>query len=228
MTAFAKFPDDSSEANGALAISKAPLGQRPKRVFDVCFSLLALSASAIPFLFIAALLKLLSPGPLFFAHERVGFGGRRFKCVKFRTMVVDAEARLAEHLAADPQARKEFAEMRKLRNDPRIVPGIGHFLRKTSLDELPQFINVLRGDMSIVGPRPVTPPELEDYGLHKKTYLRTRPGITGLWQISGRSNVSFEERVRMDTEYVDSWSMGRDLSISLRTAGVFFDRNSAC
>ncbi len=229
MTASAKYPQVSEVAETRVAEQRSvPLGHWPKRTFDVGFSLLALAASALPFLAIMALLKILSPGPIFFVQERVGFGGRRFKCLKFRTMVVDADARLQKYLAENPEARAEYEVMRKLRDDPRIVPGIGHFLRKTSLDELPQFINVLRGDMSVVGPRPIMLDQIDVYGVHIQAYERTRPGITGLWQVSGRSNLSFEERVQMDAQYVESWSMGRDLAISARTLGVFFDSKNAC
>ncbi|WP_172331472.1 sugar transferase [Mangrovicoccus sp. HB161399] len=229
MTASAKYPQVSEVAETRDAARRSvPLGRWPKRAFDIGFASLALAASALPFLIIMALLKIMSPGPVFFCQERVGFGGRRFKCLKFRTMVVDAEERLQKYLAENPEARAEYEVMRKLRDDPRIVPGIGRFLRKTSLDELPQFINVLRGDMSVVGPRPIMLDQIDVYGVHIRAYERTRPGITGLWQVSGRSNLSFEERVRLDAQYVESWSMGRDLAISARTLGVFFDSKNAC
>ena len=206
----------------------SPLGRIYKRGFDLAFASLALLASVLPFLIIAALLKVFSPGPLFFYHERVGFQGKRFKCIKFRTMMIDSEVRLLKHLNSDPIARAEYAEMQKLRDDPRIVPGIGHFLRKSSLDELPQLINVLFGDMSIVGPRPVTAEEVELYGAQKTTYLRTRPGITGLWQVSGRSSLAFVERVRIDATYVRNWSIAQDLNIILRTAGAILNSKDAC
>lgn len=207
---------------------EAPLGGVYKRTFDVIFAITALAATAVLFVVIIGALKLLSPGPVFFFHERIGFGGRRFRCIKFRTMVVDAESKLEECLAKNSVARTEFALNQKLRCDPRIVPGIGHFLRSTSLDELPQFINVLLGDMSIVGPRPVTAAEIDRYGAHQTTYLSVRPGITGLWQVSGRSNLPFEERVRLDVDYVGNWSVSRDVLISLRTLSVFFERDGAC
>jgi lipopolysaccharide/colanic/teichoic acid biosynthesis glycosyltransferase len=173
-------------------------------------------------------LKVFSPGPLFFFHERIGFKGERFNCIKFRTMVLDAEARLREHLDSDPEARAEYAEKQKLRSDPRIVPGIGRFLRNSSLDELPQFVNVLFGDMSIVGPRPVTTEEVGFYGSQATTYMSTRPGITGLWQVSGRSSLTFVERVRIDATYVRNWSIAQDLKIIFRTVGAMLHGRDAC
>lgn len=205
----------------------APLGGRLKRVCDIAFAGAALLASAIVFAVVAALLAIFSPGPIFFRHERIGFGGKRFDCLKFRTMVLDADARLEAHLASNPTARAEFATMRKLRDDPRIVPGIGAFLRKTSLDELPQLVNVLRGEMSLVGPRPVTEAEIEDYGMHRKDYLKVRPGITGLWQVSGRNELSFARRVAIDRVYVRNWSLRSDAAILVRTVKILVTRRGA-
>ena len=198
----------------------APVGGAAKRVFDIVFSCLALSASAVFLCLIAASIRLSSPGPVFFRHERIGFDGRPFGCIKFRTMRIDADKALKEHLASDENARSEFIRDRKLKDDPRIIPVLGHLLRKTSLDELPQFVNVLKGEMSVVGPRPVTRSELLRYGSQVAEYQSARPGITGLWQISGRSTVSYPERVAMDARYVKFWTFREDLRIILKTAGV--------
>lgn len=145
------------------------------------------------------------PGPIFFAQRRIGLGGKRFRCYKFRTMATDAEARLQELLRTDPEAKAEWDRDHKLRNDPRII-GIGGFLRKSSLDELPQLFNVLRGDMSIVGPRPIVEAEVVRYGRYFRHYCTVRPGITGLWQISGRNDVSYRRRVAFDVAYSRSRS----------------------
>jgi exopolysaccharide production protein ExoY len=197
-----------------------------KRAFDIVFSLLALLFLAPVMLGIAALLKLREGGTVFFAHERVGRGGRRFRCLKFRTMVPDAEERLAEILRTDPVARAEWEASRKLTNDPRIS-CLGNFLRRTSLDELPQFINVLKGDMSVVGPRPIVTEEMVLYREHIVDYLAVRPGVTGLWQVSGRSDTTFDERVALDSRYVRSVSLLEDLRIVGRTIGVLVNQKGA-
>ena len=145
-------------------------------------------------------------GPVFFAHERIGLGGRRFKCLKFRSMLIDADARLAALLASDPDAREEWARDHKLRNDPRIT-AFGRFLRRSSIDELPQLFNVLRGEMSLVGPRPIVPAEIARYGRRYAHYIRVRPGITGLWQVSGRNHTTYRRRVALDTVYSQSMSI---------------------
>ncbi len=146
------------------------------------------------------LIKMNSPGPAFYVHRRIGCEGRQFGCIKFRTMHADSDARLRALLACDPTAAREYAAEAKLRNDPRIIAGIGTVLRKTSLDEVPQFFNVLKGDMSVIGPRPVTQEELDrHYGASAPDVLSARPGISGLWQVSGRSGLSYAERVRLDT-----------------------------
>lgn len=197
-----------------------------KRAFDIVFSILALLFFAPVLLGIAALLKLREGGSVFFAHERVGRGGRRFRCLKFRTMVPDAEERLAAILKSDPVARAEWEASRKLTNDPRIS-CLGNFLRRTSLDELPQFINVLRGDMSVVGPRPIVAEEMVLYREHIVDYLAVRPGVTGLWQVSGRSDTTFDERVALDSRYVRSLSLVQDLRIVVRTVGVLLNQKGA-
>lgn len=154
-----------------------------------------------------------------YAHGRVGRGGRIFPCYKFRSMVLDSDEVLQKLLQTDPQARAEWERDQKLRNDPRITP-IGRFLRKTSLDELPQLFNILAGDMHFVGPRPVTLGELRRYGAHKRHYLSVRPGLTGLWQVSGRNTTTYDRRVQLDARYVERRNPLVDLWIVLRTLKV--------
>jgi exopolysaccharide production protein ExoY len=192
------------------------LGGRRKRVFDFLGAVGILLFAWPLMLSIALAIKLTSKGPALFQQERIGHGGRKFGCLKFRSMVADAPDRLAQCLAADPDAAREWAETRKLRNDPRITV-IGHLLRRSSFDELPQLINVVRGDMSLVGPRPVQSDELSRYGMQRVHYLRTRPGMTGLWQVSGRSDTGYAERINLDKRYALQWSMRRDAEILLKT-----------
>lgn len=216
------------ECRGVATSLRGPIGGMAKRLFDILFSLLAMVPALLIVVIVAIALKVLSPGPLLFRHERIGYKGRRFGCLKFRTMVMDAELRLEAHLAGSPDARREYELLHKLRDDPRIIPGIGSFLRKTSLDELPQFLNVLRGDMSVVGPRPVTAPEIDKYGGASRVYLKAKPGITGLWQVSGRNDLSFSHRVLLDSVYVRKWSFFWDLQIVIRTIRVLVTRRGAC
>ena len=177
---------------------------------------------------LGTLVALSSPGPVFFTQWRVGRGGKPFRIVKFRTMVEGAEETLEKMLQKDPLLKQEFEEKQKLTNDPRIT-GIGKFLRRTSLDELPQIINVLRGEMSLVGPRPVTGDELEyRYRENAASYCLVRPGITGLWQVSGRSERDYGVRVRLDLWYIRNWSLWFDLVILVRTLGVVFQKRGAC
>lgn len=206
---------------GGASFERADANSPVKRLFDIVFA----SAMLVTFLPILALITLLivftdGRNP-FFGHKRIGRGGRQFSCLKFRTMVPNADAALQKLLEESPEAAREWAETRKLRNDPRILPVIGTLLRRTSLDELPQILNVLFGDMSIVGPRPVVADELERYGRSKRIYLSVRPGLTGLWQAGNRSDDSYETRVRKDVWYVRNWSMALDLKIVLKTARVF-------
>ena len=165
--------------------------------------------------------------PLVFAHWRVGQRGRLFRCLKFRSMVRDADARLADLLAHDDAARIEWARDHKLRNDPRVL-RIGRLLRSASLDELPQLFNVLAGDMHLVGPRPVVVQEIRRYGEHKRHYLSVKPGMTGLWQVSGRNKLSYEQRVALDAQYVETRSPALDASILMRTVRVLVTRDGAC
>lgn len=197
-----------------------------KRAMDVAIAGAALLAAA-PFFIIVSLLVRADGGPAFYAHPRVGRGGRIFGCLKFRSMVTDSQARLDALLAADPAARAEWEATRKLKNDPRIT-RIGRFLRATSLDELPQLINVLRGEMAIVGPRPVTQSELDRYyGAAAAHYLTVRPGITGLWQVSGRSETSYDQRVALDVAYVSQASLLADIRILLKTPAAVLSRRGA-
>jgi lipopolysaccharide/colanic/teichoic acid biosynthesis glycosyltransferase len=201
---------------------------RAKRAFDVLVASLALVFLAPAFLTIALLIKLTDPrGPVFFRHTRVGRQGLRFGCLKFRTMAANADARLDQILREDPRAAAEWAINQKLRQDPRVTK-LGAFLRRTSLDELPQLWNVLRGDMSIIGPRPVTRAELNRYGRDRRYYLLVRPGITGLWQVSGRSSVGYEKRIRYDREYLEEWSWLGEFWILLMTVPAVLSMNDAC
>jgi lipopolysaccharide/colanic/teichoic acid biosynthesis glycosyltransferase len=200
-----------------------PIAKRALDIIGAGLGLVVLS----PFFLIVALLVRADGGPAFFAHQRVGRGGKLFGCLKFRSMVVESQARLEALLASNPAARAEWEATRKLKNDPRIT-RIGRFLRSTSLDELPQLINVLRGEMSLVGPRPVQEAEIDRYyGASAAHYMAVRPGITGLWQVSGRSETSYESRVALDVSYVSRPSMLADLSILLRTPVAVLSRRGA-
>ena len=165
--------------------------------------------------------------PVFFGHWRVGQKGRLFRCLKFRSMVRRADLVLAEVLERDPVAKEEWARDHKLRHDPRVL-RIGDFLRKSSLDELPQLINVLRGEMHLVGPRPVVVQEIPRYGEHKRHYFAVKPGMTGLWQVSGRNNLTYAQRVALDARYVETRSLWMDLRILARTVRVLVTRDGAC
>lgn len=213
--------NSTSAARGTPRFSREDqvLGGRTKRAADAALA----AASLITFLPLLALLclaiKLKSPGPVFYGHERIGLRGKPFRCWKLRTMVCDGEAILEAHFASDPEARREWEETRKLTDDPRVT-ALGKILRTYSVDELPQLINVLFGDMSFVGPRPVVKDELERYGPYVQAYLSARPGITGLWQTSGRSDTSYEYRVALDDRYGREWSFATDIRILLRTIPV--------
>ena len=209
------------------AVPNGQAGEIGKRVFDIALALsaLALLAPLIGLLVVA--LRLTMRGPILFAHMRVGLGGREFRCFKFRTMVHDAERVLEEHLRSDPQACEEWRRTQKLKRDPRVTL-VGRALRKSSLDELPQLINVLRGEMSCVGPRPIIRAELDRYGDAAPLYLTVRPGMTGLWQVSGRSSLSYEDRVRLDQDYIRQRSLWLDLKIVLRTVPALLDTEHSC
>ena len=190
-----------------------------KKFFDLLFSLLFLIFSLPLFLIISLLIKLSSRGPIFFLQERIGKNNIPFKCIKFRTMYPEAKDILKNILIKNKNLKKEFEETYKLKNDPRITT-IGKLLRKTSLDELPQFINVLRGEMSIVGPRPIVKEEKKKYGRNLKKVLSISPGITGLWQVSGRNNLTYKKRVMLDLNYVRNYNLLLDIRILIRTFGV--------
>ncbi|MEY5099036.1 MAG: hypothetical protein RJA36_1755 [Pseudomonadota bacterium] len=202
-----------------------PLHRACKRTFDlVAASMLMVLLS--PVLLALAWQVKRDGGPAFFGHKRIGQGGKTFKCWKFRSMVVNAQEVLQELLANSPEARAEWEKEFKLKNDPRIS-SIGHFIRKTSLDELPQLWNVIKGEMSLVGPRPVIQAELERYGDDVTYYLEACPGVTGLWQVSGRNDVDYETRVYLDAWYVKNWSLWTDISILFKTVGVVLGRDGA-
>ena len=198
---------------------------KSKRCIDVVVSLLAIVVLS-PLLAVLAVISKLDGGPIVFSHTRVGLDKSLFRCYKFRSMHADAEKRLSELLARDEDARQEWNTHFKLKDDPRIT-SLGLFLRKSSLDELPQLINVLKGDMSLVGPRPVIEEELVLYGEYESDYLSARPGITGLWQVSGRNDLDYDERVTLDATYVRNWTHALDLRILLKTVLVVLTRRGA-
>jgi len=177
-------------------------------------------------LVIAALIARRDGAPILFGHYRVGHQGKLFRCLKFRSMYRNSEQMLSDLLRTDPAAKAEWDRDQKLENDPRVTP-VGQFLRKTSLDELPQLINVLRGEMSLVGPRPITVGELTRYGRVRWHYLSVRPGMTGLWQVSGRNNTTYAERVALDEAYIDSRTLLGDFTILLKTVKVVLYRDGA-
>ena len=193
-----------------------------KRLIDVTFSLVALVVFAPLMVAAAAAVKLSSPGPVFFRQERVGQNGIAFRVMKFRSMCADAEREVAELMEQNGGYRPFY----KIRCDPRVT-AVGKFLRRTSIDELPQFFNVLRGHMSIVGPRPQVRAEVDQYEQAHYRRLLVKPGITGLWQVSGRSDLPWHRAVRLDVRYVDEWSLAKDLSIMARTVKVVLSSRGA-
>ncbi|MEM7812379.1 MAG: undecaprenyl-phosphate galactose phosphotransferase WbaP [Planctomycetota bacterium] len=204
-----------------------PLPRAVKRSIDVVVAGAGLLVLSPLFALFALLITRISPGPVFFGHTRIGRNGKRFKAWKFRSMVPGADKALQSHLDANPALREEWKRDQKLKDDPRIIPKIGNLLRRTSLDELPQLWNVFVGDMSLIGPRPIVDNEVVKYERSIKHYLRVRPGISGLWQISGRNNTTYEERVRLDDYYVRNWSPWLDLYILLRTVRTVLLREGA-
>jgi undecaprenyl-phosphate galactose phosphotransferase len=203
----------------------APSGRRSKRAFDLIGSVVLILLFG-PLLLLVALAVRCDGGDALFGHRRIGAAGQSFRCWKFRSMVPDAEAVLAHTLATDPAARAEWDRDFKLRNDPRVTP-LGNFLRRSSLDELPQLFNVLKGEMSLVGPRPIVAAEVERYGVAMEEYHACKPGITGLWQVSGRNDIDYAKRVELDRRYAWSWSLGGDLMILIRTLAVVARRSGA-
>ncbi|MBW4650201.1 MAG: sugar transferase [Kastovskya adunca ATA6-11-RM4] len=194
-------------------------GAFAKRTFDILFSLSVLILCAPLYLILGLLIAISSPGPIFYVQERVGKNHKHFGCIKFRTMVDKADEVLLEMIEESPQLRQEFEDNFKLKHDPRIT-AIGKFLRVTSLDEFPQFLNVLKGDMSIVGPRPLVPEELPRYGRYMHKVLTIRPGITGLWQVSGRNDIPYSRRIQIDVYYVNCQNFWLDLWLIIKTIGV--------
>ena len=195
-----------------------------KTIFDLFFALIILVVGSPIFIIIALLVKLSSRGPIFFLQKRIGKNKKSFNCIKFRTMHPEAEDILENLIINNEALRKEFEETHKLKNDPRIT-NIGKFLRKTSLDEIPQFLNVIKMEMSIVGPRPIVKKEILKYGKSYKKVISIKPGITGLWQVSGRNNLSYKRRVTLDCLYVDNMSPIIDIRIIIRTFGVILFPN---
>lgn len=204
----------------------APQRSHLKRALDIVLSATAL-IFLIPLLLLLALAVLVTLGrPVIFRHSRLGLNGKPFSCLKFRSMVRDADIRLKRHLAANPEAALEWAAQYKLKHDPRITP-LGHFLRRTSFDELPQLINILMGDMSLVGPRPIVPDELVRYGDRAGQLLSVRPGLTGLWQVSGRNDLSYEMQVALDIHYIQNWTFTGDLKIIAKTIPAVLTQRGA-
>lgn len=196
-----------------------------KRTIDVAVASAMLIALS-PTLCALAFLVCRDGGPVFFRHRRIGANGRSFYCLKFRSMCVDAEARLKEYLEQNPVARQEWEKDFKLKNDPRVT-RLGALMRRTSLDELPQLLNVIKGDMSLVGPRPIVTAEIPRYGSAFGFYLKCRPGITGLWQVSGRNDIDYVSRVELDARYAANWNLFTDAAILIRTFGVVVRRSGA-
>lgn len=195
-----------------------------KRVMDIVGSLVGLLITGIAFLFVAPIIYVKSPGPIFFSQERIGKNGRKFRIYKFRSMYLDAEERKKELMEKNQMQGLMF----KMDNDPRIIKGIGHFIRNTSIDELPQFWNILKGDMSLVGTRPPTVDEFEQYKYHHKIRLSFKPGLTGMWQVSGRSDITdFEEVVYLDEQYIANWNIFLDIKILFKTIQVVLQRKGS-
>ncbi|MBI2059302.1 MAG: undecaprenyl-phosphate galactose phosphotransferase WbaP [Nitrospirae bacterium] len=202
------------------------LNQGLKRAFDLLLGYVMLLVLIPVLALVALLIRLDSPGPIIYGHRRMGQNGRKFWCLKFRTMVERADQMLQDHLAQNPQAQREWDANFKLREDPRVT-RLGGFLRKYSIDELPQLLNVLRGDMSLIGPRPIVEGEIPKYQADIDMYYKVRPGITGIWQVSGRNDVDYGERIKLDSWYVRNWSLWLDTVILLRTIRTVLGREGA-
>lgn len=214
------------EAGSSSGRAPGQKGIGTKRAFDVVTASAMLLFALPAMFFIAVIMFSTDRGPILFSHERIGQNGKRFRCLKFRSMVVNSQEALKRHLEMFPQARAEWEETQKLKDDPRIT-RLGQFLRVTSLDELPQLINVIRGDMSLVGPRPIVQDEVKRYAEQIEHYAAVRPGITGLWQVSGRSDVDYDQRVLLDSRYVREWSFTGDLVILVKTVKVVVMRTGS-
>lgn len=197
------------------------------RIFDVTVAFWALVILLPLIVVVAVIVKASSRGPILFAHTRLGRDGREFKCLKFRTMVHNGDDVLRRHLGVNPAARAEWSRNFKLRTDPRVTP-LGTFLRRSSMDELPQLLNVLAGSMSIVGPRPIVQAEVQRYGRYIADYKAVKPGLTGLWQISGRNNLTYRRRVAMDTAYARERNLLKDMRICLLTVPAVLLARGSC
>ncbi|MGC8867019.1 MAG: undecaprenyl-phosphate galactose phosphotransferase WbaP [Elusimicrobiales bacterium] len=205
-----------------------PIIYLTKRIIDYITAVIVTILLLPIFVIISILIKFDSKGPIIYSHKRVGKNGRYFNCYKFRTMYADADRRLKEILEKDPEKKKEWERFWKLKDDPRVTK-LGKFLRKTSLDELPQIFNVLKGEMSLVGPRPVVQKEIDDYYKEDaQYYFKVPPGVTGLWQVSGRSNTSYEYRISLDSWYVKNWNLWLDIVILLKTVKAVIKKEGAC
>ena len=202
------------------------LDQAIKRVIDVCLVLLALPILTILFIILALLIRVNTPGPIFYTQKRIGKDGKEFTIWKFRTMVVNAEQVLQEYLQKHPSLQTEWKDNQKIKIDPRVT-AVGKILRRLSLDELPQFINVIHGEMSLVGPRPIVQEEIPFYGNNYHLYTKVKPGLTGLWQVSGRNDLAYEERVNLDEYYVRNWSVWMDIYILAATINAVFTGKGA-
>jgi exopolysaccharide production protein ExoY len=218
-------PNSTTSSSISVVIDR-PIGGAWKRALDIVVAISALILLSPLFLLTALLVKFSDGGPVFYSHNRVGYGGKTFGCIKFRTMRVGVEKRFEEYLRLNPEAAAEWENTQKLRFDPRVT-FFGHALRKSSIDELPQLINILRGEMSVVGPRPVVADELQRYGQHSFKYCAARPGLTGLWQVSGRNDTSYDERVELDVEYCTNWSFWSDLKIIMWTLPALCSREGS-
>lgn len=207
-------------------VSNKMLYKFVKRGFDIVLSFSAMILLLPLLVVIGILIKLDSKGPIFFLQKRIGKDGKLFRLYKFRTMQVNADKELRRILACDEEARKEYEINKKLKNDPRIT-RIGNLIRKLSIDELPQLLNILRGDMSFVGPRPYLYREIKDMKNYYDKIITVKPGLTGLWQVSGRSDLTFEKRLKLDQEYLNNISLKEDLKIFFKTFIVIFNTGGA-
>ncbi len=208
------------------SVRRTILNEAVKRFFDTAVGTLLLIFLTVPMLLIALYICLSFSGPVIYRQTRIGSGGQQFICCKFRTMITGSEELLDTYLDNHPQARSEWELRLKLERDPRVT-GWGRILRTWSLDELPQLWNVIRGDMSLVGPRPLLPSEIDIYGEAYEDYCRVKPGMTGLWQVSGRNTMTFDERARLDSWYVDNWTLMLDLKLLLLTIPTVLGRKGA-
>jgi len=216
-----------AEDEGAFQIRAIPVGSSAKRIVDISLAIGAVVLLCPVLISCLVVVTIATKGSPIFSHQRIGFRGKRFGCLKFRTMVPNADEQLCDAFARNPEAKREWEENQKLRDDPRVT-ALGAVLRRYSLDELPQLLNVLKGDMSMVGPRPVTESEIARYANAANAYLACRPGITGLWQVNGRSSTSFDKRVEYDLMYAERWSLMGDVKILLLTIPAVLDSRSAC